>query len=67
MATPIPEDLIIVAQAYRELGAELERMPATDRRQMINVIVQSIAVMSPVALADLAACASWRLALDGAK
>lgn len=62
-----PDDLTEVIEAYRVFGFELQRMPADERRRMIATIVRTLGETCPVAVADLAACASMRLVLGGAR
>lgn len=61
------EGMAIIVGAYRELGTLLSTLSENDRRRIVAAIVQAVGEQCPVAVADMAACANFRILLGGVK
>ncbi len=59
------EELAEIDRQFREVGAAWDELPASERRRMVATVVRAIAATSPLAVADLAACASMTTVLLG--
>jgi hypothetical protein len=59
------EELAEIDRQFREVGTSWNELPATERRRMVATVVSAIAATSPLAVADLAACASLTTVLLG--
>ncbi len=62
------EALQAIADSFHDVGRNLAQLGDRDRRRTVGAIVAAIGHQCPVAVADLAACASFTvLTVGGAK
>jgi hypothetical protein len=59
------EQLAEIDQRFQEVGAAWNELPASERRLVVATVVRAIAATSPLAVADMAACASMTTVLLG--